>query len=207
MLKHLFLMIAVALFAMPLAIAQAPPIQQTAYESVVESTDVLLAKLTEVKPIYEEDPQRFYREVQLALDPYVDFKGFAKRVMAKHYRKANDSQRERFVLEFKQSLIDTYATALLEFDNQKVVVLPPTSADDGETAVILVEVHAKSGAVYPVHYQLELINDRWLLRNVIINGINMGLQFRSQFNAYMQKYRQDLDLVIANWSVDGDDQD
>ena len=200
-------MIAVALFAMPLAIAQAPPIQQTAYESVVESTDVLLAKLTEVKPIYEEDPQRFYREVQLALDPYVDFEGFAKRVMAKHYRKANDSQRERFVLEFKQSLIDTYATALLEFDNQKVVVLPPTSADDGETAVILVEVHAKSGAVYPVHYQLELINDRWLLRNVIINGINMGLQFRSQFNAYMQKYRQDLDLVIANWSVDGDDQD
>jgi len=43
---------------------------------------------------------------------------------------------------------------------------------------------------------------RWLLRNVIINGINIGLQFRSQFNAYMQKYRGDIDLVIENWSLD-----
>ncbi len=96
---------------------------------------------------------------------------------------------------------------MLEFDNQKVIVVEPTTpqkADD--KAVILIEIYSASGTLYPVHYQLGLEEDgRWLLRNVIINGINIGLQFRSQFNAYMQKYRQDIDQVIENWEVEVDD--
>lgn len=180
---------------------------QTAYESVNESTDLLLTRLVEVKPLYEDDPDAFFSAVQDALDPYIDFEGFAKRVMAKHYRSASESQRAAFVERFQDALIRTYATALLEFDNQKVVVVEPTTPQSKEDrATILIEIYAGSGAVYPVHYQLGLEEDgRWMLRNVIINGINIGLQFRSQFNAYMQKYKKDIDLVIQNWEVEVSD--
>jgi len=180
---------------------------QTAYESVTESTDVLLKRLVEVQPLYEEDPEQFFAAVQEALAPYIDFEGFAKGVMAKHYRTATDEQREAFLGRFQDALIRTYAAALLEFDNQKVVVVEPTTPQKtDDRATILIEVYSGSGTLYPVHYQLDLQEDgRWLLRNVIINGINIGLQFRSQFNAYMQKYRQDIDLVIQNWEVEVDD--
>jgi phospholipid transport system substrate-binding protein len=179
----------------------------TAYESVQESTDLLLTRLVEVQPIYESEPEKFFAEVENALEPYIDFVGFAKRVMAKHYRAASPEQRLVFVDRFKESLVHTYATALIEFDNEKVIVLAPTTpqkADD--RATIMIEVHAKSGTIFPVQYQLELNEEqRWMLRNVIINGINIGLQFRSQFNAYMQKYKKDVDKVIENWSVDVED--
>lgn len=180
---------------------------QTAYESVRESTDVLLKRLVEVQPLYEEDPEQFFAAVQDALSPYIDFEGFAKGVMAKHYRSATMAQREAFLARFQDALIRTYATALLEFDNQKVIVVEPTTPPKTEDkATILIEVYSGSGTLYPVHYQLGLHEDgRWLLRNVIINGINIGLQFRSQFNAYMQKYKQDIDLVIQNWEVEVDD--
>ena len=95
---------------------------QTAYESVVESTDVLLTRLKDVQPIYADDPERFFGEVQNALDPYIDFEGFARGVMAKHYRSASEEQRIAFQEKFRQSLVRTYATALLEFDNQEVIV-------------------------------------------------------------------------------------
>ena len=187
--------------------ASTPATAQTAYESVRESTDVLLKRLVEVQPLYEEDPEQFFTAVQDALTPNIDFEGFAKGVMAKHYRTATDEQREAFLGQFQDALIRTYATALLEFDNQKVIVVEPTRPPKtGDKATILIEVYSGSGTLYPVHYQLGLQEDgRWLLRNVIINGINIGLQFRSQFNAYMQKYKQDIDLVIQNWEVEVDD--
>ena len=195
------------LFAFLLLFSFGGAAAQTAYESVNESTDLLLKRLVEVQPLYEEDPEQFFSAVQDALNPYIDFEGFAKRVMAKHYRSASEAQREAFVGRFQDALIKTYATALLEFDNQKVVVVEPTTPQKREDrATILIEVYSGSGTVYPVHYQLGLEEDgRWMLRNVIINGINIGLQFRSQFNAYMQKYKKDIDLVIENWEVEVND--
>ena len=89
----------------------------TAYQSVQESTDLLLARLVEVQPIYESEPEKFFAEVENALEPYIDFVGFAKRVMAKHYRAASPEQRMVFVDRFKESLVHTYATALVEFFN------------------------------------------------------------------------------------------
>lgn len=179
-----------------------PAAQQTAFESVQESTDILLKRLVEVKPIHESDPDLFFSEVDDALNPYIDFEGFAKRVMAKHWRKATPAQQSAFVERFRRGLIKTYSTALLEFDNQRVDVLEPSSPQDVDRAVVEISIHANSGAIYPVHYQLELHDGHWLVRNVLINGINMGLQFRTQFNASMQKYRGNVDEVIENWSVD-----
>ncbi len=86
------------------------------------------------------------------------------------------------------------------------MVPPSTPEQTDDRATIDLEIHTKSGTIYPVQYQLELIDGRWMLRNVIINGINIGLQFRSQFNAYMQKYKKNIDKVIENWSVDVDNQ-
>ena len=187
------------LLVSPLACAEPP----SAFESVRHSTDVLLARLKEVQPIYESDPERFFAEVDDALDPHIDFEGFAKRVMAKHYRKASEEQQATFQQKFRVALIRTYATALLEFDNQDVVVIEPKKAQKKpDRAVIEIQVHARSGAIYPVVYQLGLQDNKWMLRNVVVNGINIGLQFRSQFNAYMQRYRGDVDKVIENWAVD-----
>ncbi len=172
-------------------------------ESVEDTTDVLLAKLVEVKPLYESDPDKFFAEVDSALGPFVDFKAFSRGVMAKYYRRANDDQKERFEETFRLGLIKTYAKALVEFDNQKVDVLEASGAKQKKNrASIDLLIHGQGGAQYTVNYSLGLVNDVWKLRNVTIEGINVGLQFRSQFAAYMQKYRNDIDLVIDNWVVD-----
>ena len=174
-----------------------------AYESVRQSTDALLARLKTLQPVYETNPGKFFAEVGVTLAPHIDFAGFARGVMAKHYQGANEEQRARFERRFRDVLVRTYATVLLEFDDQRVVVRQPTRPQaKPDRAAITLEVHASSGTVYQVQYQLGLIGGKWLLRNIIINGINIGLQFRSQFNADMQKYGQDIDQAIKNWSVD-----
>ena len=42
-------------------------------------------------------------------------------------------------------------------------------------------------------------NGQWRMRNVIINGINVGKLFRDQFAQSMRDNRDDLDKVIDTW--------
>ena len=174
------------------------------HTAVQEATDDLLQRLVEVQPLYAVDQQKFFDEVESTLAPFVDFIGFSKSVMAKYYRRATAEQRSEFATTFRRQLIEIYAKALVEFDNQKVIVLPPAGPQkDPEKARISLEIHAKDGVVYQVDYHLVLKEDNWKLHNLVINGINIGLQFKSQFKASMQKNRSNIGAVIAGWRVDG----
>jgi len=176
---------------------------QNPYDAVKQATDQLLAKLVEVQPIYKTDPDKFYAQIQQSLAPFIDFEGFAKGVMAKYYRRANAKQRDEFADKFQQELIHTYANSLVKFNNEKVEVQPLAEPPEDGQATVDLKIYSNDGTIYPVEYSLRMVDGKWKLRNVVINGINIGLQFRSQFANYMQKYHNNIDDVIANWDVNG----
>jgi phospholipid transport system substrate-binding protein len=193
----------IGMMALLLMAGQVMAQQQSALVAVEESTSSLLAKLVEIQPIYASDPEQFFTQVESSLAPFIDFNGFSRGVMAKYYRRASDEQKERFETVFRQELIRTYAKALVEFDNERVeVVENPGREENPERAAVDLLVHSNEGTVYTINYSMALIDGRWMLRNVTIEGINVGLQFRSQFAAYMDKFGNSIDDVIDNWSVD-----
>jgi len=183
--------------------AQQTVMEKSALVAVEESTSQLLAKLIEIKPLYAEQPEQFFTRVESSLAPFIDFTGFSRGVMAKYYRRATDEQKIRFETVFRQKMVRTYAKALVEFDNERVEVVEGAAPrSNPERAAIDLRVHSKEGTVYTINYSMVLVDTRWMLRNVTIEGINIGLQFRSQFAAYMDKYSNSIDDVIDNWVVD-----
>ena len=170
------------------------------YTTVKNATDSLLARLVEVQPLYAKDPEKFYSEIEKSLAPFIDFDGFSRGVMAKYYHRANSQQRAEFAEKFQLELIKTYSSALVKFNNEKVEVLPLEQPPRDGRATVELKVYGSDGTIYPVVYTLALVDGSWKLRNVVVNGINIGLQFRSQFSNYMEKYH-DIDEVIANWDV------
>ena len=56
------------------------------------------------------------------------------------------------------------------------------------------------GATHKLSYTLKL-NDagEWKLINVVLNGVNLGESFTSQFDQAMIKNNKDVDKVIATW--------
>ncbi len=171
-------------------------------ESVETATSDLLAKLEEVRPLYDSDRELFFQEVEGALGPFIDFEGFSRGVMAKYYRLATADQKAQFAETFQNQLVRTYSSALVTFNNEKIVVLPLERPPERGRATAKLEIHGADGAVYPVTYTLAAVDGKWKLRNIIVEGINIGLQFRSQFSSSMQRYRNDIDAVITNWDVE-----
>ena len=42
-------------------------------------------------------------------------------------------------------------------------------------------------------------NNEWKIINIVVNGINLGLTFRSQFYSLMDKNNNDISKVIDKW--------
>ncbi|MCY1347837.1 hopanoid biosynthesis associated membrane protein HpnM [compost metagenome] len=186
----------VLLAALPLVATAAP----SARDVVQQTTDQLLADLKANKQQYRGDPNAFYVSLDRILGPVVDADGISRSIMTvKYSRKASPEQMKRFQENFKRSLIQFYGNALLEYDNQDIRVLPAKQEDPQRTSVGM-EVKDSKGTIYPVSYTMVNINGQWMLRNVIINGINIGKLFRDQFADTMQKNGNDLDKTINGWA-------
>jgi len=184
------------LAALPLLANAAP----SARDVVQQTTDKLLSDLKANKAQYRSNPSAFYGALNGILGPVVDADGISRSIMTvKYSRQATPEQMTRFQENFKRSLIQFYGNALLEYDNQDIRVLPAKQEDPERTSVGM-EVKDSKGTVYPVSYTMVNIDGQWMLRNVIINGINIGKLFRDQFADAMQKNGNDLNKTIDGWA-------
>ncbi|MFL7963642.1 phospholipid-binding protein MlaC [Pseudomonas kielensis] len=172
----------------------------SAHDIIQDTTTRLLADLAANKEKYKQDPSAFYDALNGIVGPVVDADGISKSIMTvKYSRKATPAQMTRFQENFKRSLMQFYGNALLEYNNQGITVSPAKDESGTRTSVDM-QVKGNNGAVYPVSYTLEKINGEWKVRNVIINGINIGKLFRDQFADAMQRNGNDLDKTIDGWA-------
>ena len=172
-----------------------------AHEVVQQTTTTLLADLKANKEQYRTDPGAFYNALNSILGPVVDVDGISRGVMTVRYsRQASPEQMQRFKENFKRSLMQFYGNALLEYNNQDIRVLPVSGQQDPERTSVNMEIKDGKGVVYPLSYTMVSLDGTWKMRNVVINGINVGKLFRDQFAQAMQDNRNDLDKVIDNWT-------
>ncbi|HEK1691070.1 toluene tolerance protein [Pseudomonas putida] len=188
----------VLLAAFPLLALAAPG--QSPHDVVQGTTNELLGDLKSNKEQYKSNPQAFYEALNRILGPVVDADGISKSIMTvKYSRKATPEQMQRFQENFKRSLMQFYGNALLEYNNQGITV-DPAKVDDGKRASVGMKVTGNNGAVYPVQYTMENLGGEWKVRNVIVNGINIGKLFRDQFADAMQRNGNNLDKTIDGWA-------
>ncbi|RON90653.1 MlaC/ttg2D family ABC transporter substrate-binding protein [Pseudomonas fluorescens] len=188
----------VLLAALPMLANAAPG--QSAHDLIQDTTNRMLADLSANKEKYKQDPQDFYTALNTIVGPVVDAEGISKSIMTvKYSRKATPAQMQTFQENFKRGLFQFYGNALLEYNNQGITV-DPAKDESGDRTSVGMTVKGNNGAIYPVQYTLEKINGEWKLRNVIINGINIGKLFRDQFADAMQRNGNDLDKTINGWA-------
>lgn len=219
LIQSMVMVMALALTIVASPVVLADQKQPSAHEVVQATTDRMMAIIDDARGYFDQDPERFYREIESVLDDVVDFDSFARGVMGPYASKkgylALDTQEEkksykermgRFSQVFKDGLVHTYAKGLLTANGTKIVVLPPKEGEDlsGASSVTVVQnIYGEAEKPYVVQYKMRTDNDgEWKLRNVTIEAVNLGVIYQSQFASAAAQYRGDIDRVIDDWSVD-----
>lgn len=176
--------------------------QKTAQQVVEEGIAVLSEILETAEATYTADPEELYQQINTAMQPFVDFRYISAKVMGgAYFRAASPKQRREFAEVFQNTLVKTFAKGLLSFDYKEFHFLPnkEESRYDNQDQIHL-EVIALDNKRYPVTFMLRFAKEEWKLVNIIVNGINLGLTFNSQFEEAMRANQRNFDLVIASWN-------
>lgn len=174
---------------------------QSPEDMIRDNISSLMADLDGREDYYANNLNELEALVDSSLDQVADFRYIGASVMGNYFRNASPEQRSRFADVFRQTLIDTYTRGLVTFDYDELRVLDSQQAQRyDDQASVAMEVVANNGQVYPVSYSLRLSGGEWRVVNVIVNGINLGLTFRNQFDQAMRDNNRDYDAVINGWS-------
>lgn len=173
---------------------------QNPYTMIEGVSQNLLGVIRSNAQYMNSDPQRYYSAVDSVLTPVVDFDFIARGVMGHYAKQATAAQRARFSSTFRRDLVATFARGVATFGDMDVKVVNPGSAPSGNRVNVLQEVRSKEGITKISYTLVRNRAGQWKLINVILNGVNLGKTFRSQFAQSMQTHG-DIDKVIANWSA------
>lgn len=197
-LRALFAGLGLLLLALPLLAAQH---NQRPEQMIRASIDELMTRIEGREAYFADHLDELEAIVDDSLEDVADFRYIGASVMGRYFGNATPQQRSRFVETFRKTLIDTYAKGLVTFDYREIRVLDNQQASRYEDqASVAMEVVANDGTVYPVSYSLRLDDGQWKVVNVIVNGINLGLTFRNQFDQAMRDHNRDYDAVIDDWA-------
>ena len=118
-----------------------------------------------------------------------------------NYLKSSTEQRSEFIEVFKNSLLDTYASTLAQWGDQKIVTNFSNKTTFEKIEDVNQDLLTESNS-YPITYKVRKSGEGWKIINIIVNGVNLGLTFRNQFRALAEEFDGDIDKVILNWTSD-----
>ena len=191
---------------------QASASQREAAEVISDVTAQVMTVVAEANTYFDEDPDRYYREIEDALAGLVDWRGFATAVMGEYYSRGRamdqagranlKRQRDDFARTLREGLIRSYAKGLLAFGGARMEVQGvEASPQSARVASVTQLVYGEADRVYTIRYQMGQYKDgAWRLRNLIIETINLGEIYRNQFSGLARDADDDLDSVIAQWN-------
>ncbi|MEH6591720.1 MAG: ABC transporter substrate-binding protein [Halioglobus sp.] len=192
-----------------------PTTPPSAHEIVRDTSDRVMAVVEGAHAYADENPERYYEAVHQILDPVIDYRGFARSVMGPYaskdrYQSLDEAGREQlrqqlddFTEVMRTGLVRTYGKGLLAFSGSRIEISDPSEEELATSRVTVRQlIFAEEAEPYVVMYQMgKGRGGDWMLRNVIIETVNLGEIYRNQFQSAARKYDGDLDAVINSWSA------
>jgi len=155
------------------------------------------------REIFEKDRNRFLLGLEKNLKDLIISQEISKRVLGKkNYKIASKKQRKDFDLKFKNTLFDTYSTALSEIDENNITIVSHIHPNERlDLAIVKMKVNV-SDSDFDLIYKMKKINSRWKVIGIILDGVDLIGIFRKQFNKLLLDSNNNFDLAIQNWELD-----
>ena len=113
-----------------------------------------------------------------------DYPATAQRALGVHWNARTPQEREEFTQLFADLLDRAYIGKIDLYQGEKVGYAGETVV--GDQATVKTRIVTKRGSEVPVDYRMHDKNGRWLVYDVVIEGVSLTSNYRTQFNKVVQ---------------------
>jgi phospholipid transport system substrate-binding protein len=150
-----------------------------------EPTEIVKGVIARVQellrdPALQQDKAERRRLIKEAVDRHFDYREMAKRSLGAAWRNLGAAQRADFVSLFARLLEASYSDKIEKFaGNVKINYLGDNTEEDyAEVRTVVVRANDR----IPFSYHLLNENGTWMVYDVVIEGVSLVSNYRSQFS-------------------------
>lgn len=129
-------------------------------------------------------------KVEQIVYAHFDFTTLSKLVLARNWKQLSPAQQHDFVEEFKRHLSVTYGRNVETYNNERAIITGDRQEKDGDWTV-KTKILRPSAADILVDYRLRKQDGTWQVIDVIIEGVSLVANFRSQFQEILSSSNPD----------------
>lgn len=172
-LKQLMLILLLLGFSLPAFVLAEEPTEQ-----ITQTTDKVLAIVQD--PALKGEGKDAEREAKIkkVIDERFDWGAMARSALGKHWRDLSEAQRTEFTSLFSELVKMNYMSKVESYSGEKF--LYKGDKVDGKYGVVEVVIVTLRGSNIPVSYRVLKQGTEWLVYDIIIEGISLVNNYRSQ---------------------------
>lgn len=148
---------------------------------VKKTADDVIDVIKNDKDIQAGNQQKIFALAEEKILPNFDFEKVSRLVLGKNWTNATAEQKSAFQAEFKTLLLRTYATALSKYKNQAIEYKPFRMEAGADSATVKTAIQQPGGDPIGVDYTLSKKGDDWKVFDIVIEGVSLVTNYRSQF--------------------------
>jgi phospholipid transport system substrate-binding protein len=114
----------------------------------------------------------------------IDYPDAAMRALGLHWRDRTGAEREAFVALFGDLVTYSYIVRIEPYAGEKVVYVGESV--EGGAATVRTRIETRQGRDIPVDYRMHQRGPRWLIYDVVVEGVSLIANYRAQFNTIIQ---------------------
>jgi phospholipid transport system substrate-binding protein len=152
-------------------------------EQIRETTDQLLKILEDPALQAPERVAERNRLIRQAVDESFDWVEMSRRTLGRHWVKLSEEERKEFIEVFTDLLERTYLDQVHDYSG--VSVNYEGEKVEGEYGTVQVRVTAKETRSVPVTYRVRKDRGNWYVYDVVVEGVSLINNYRTQFNSIL----------------------
>jgi phospholipid transport system substrate-binding protein len=148
-------------------------------------TDQLKRHVDEVIGVLDDastksQPAKRRAAVRKVAEDIFDYPETARRALGPHWSARTPEEQREFVAIFADLLDHAYLSKIDVYQGEKVEYTGETV--DGDQATVKTTLVIPKGTSIPIDYRMHRVNDRWRVYDVVIEGVSLVANYRTQFN-------------------------
>ena len=140
-----------------------------------------MAEIRANMEIYKSDPQKLYKLVDELVLPHFNFAAMTDLALGQYKDRVSAEQKSMIVTEFRQLLVRTYSSALVEYTDQELIYLPMDGTEAEGVVTVRTRYDLPDGFPIPIDYKMRLGGDGWKVFDVSVDEVSLVINYRSSF--------------------------
>ena len=176
--------IAVAVMLLVFALSGRVALASVAHDQLKVSMDKLIAVLQDeaLKAPDKKDERR--AKIFGVLEERFDFRAMGQRALGANWKTLSQEEKDQFVPAFSKLLKNSYVLKIERYTNEKIDF--KDERPKGKYYYIYTDIISGDKTI-PINYSLYQKGDQWLVYDVVIEGVSLVKNYRTQFNQILKK--------------------